>query len=33
MAELGWRPKHTDLATIVEHAWAWHQRHPKGYGG
>jgi UDP-arabinose 4-epimerase len=21
---LGWRPKHPDLQTIVEHAWKWH---------
>jgi UDP-glucose 4-epimerase len=24
--ELGWQPQHTDLRTIVAHAWAWHQR-------
>lgn len=29
--ELGWEPKH-DLRAIVESAWAWHQRHPHGYG-
>ena len=23
--ELGWRPRYPDLATIIEHAWAWHQ--------
>ena len=31
MAELGWRPKYPDLATIVQHAWNWHKNHPKGY--
>ena len=30
--ELGWEPKHPDLRTIVEHAWAWHSTHPNGYG-
>lgn len=24
--ELAWRPKYTDLATIVTHAWKWHQK-------
>ncbi|MEB3333264.1 MAG: UDP-glucose 4-epimerase GalE [Synechococcaceae cyanobacterium] len=24
--ELGWRPRYPDLGTIIEHAWAWHQR-------
>jgi UDP-glucose 4-epimerase len=24
--ELGWRPRYPDLETIIEHAWAWHQR-------
>lgn len=28
---LGWSPQHSDLKTIVEHAWAWHQTHPNGY--
>jgi UDP-glucose 4-epimerase len=23
---LGWQPRYPDLATILEHAWAWHQR-------
>ncbi len=31
MAELSWRPKFPDLATIVAHAWAWHRNHPNGY--
>lgn len=24
--ELGWRPRFPELGTIIEHAWAWHQR-------
>ena len=24
--DLGWRPRHADLHTILSHAWAWHQR-------
>jgi len=24
--ELGWKPRFSDLRTIVEHAWRWHQR-------
>ena len=24
--ELGWRPRYPELATIIEHAWSWHQR-------
>ena len=29
--ELGWRPRYTDIKTIVETAWNWHKAHPKGY--
>jgi UDP-glucose-4-epimerase GalE len=29
--ELGWRPKYTDLRSVVETAWKWHRAHPKGY--
>jgi UDP-glucose 4-epimerase len=25
-AELGWSPRYDDLATILHHAWQWHQR-------
>lgn len=32
-SELGWRPRFTDLAEIIESAWLWHQAHPNGYGG
>jgi UDP-glucose 4-epimerase len=30
--ELGWKPKYQDIRTIVESAWAWHVKHPEGYG-
>ena len=30
-ADLGWQPKMPYLKEIVGHAWAWHERHPKGY--
>jgi UDP-glucose 4-epimerase len=30
--ELGWSAKHSDLETIVRTDWAWHSRHPNGYG-
>jgi UDP-glucose 4-epimerase len=29
--ELGWVRQFPDLRQIVEHAWLWHQKHPKGY--
>jgi len=29
--ELGWKPRHTDLRSILETAWNWHRRHPKGF--
>lgn len=29
--ELGWKPRHTELAGIIETAWKWHKAHPKGY--
>lgn len=28
---LGWEPKYTNVNTILETAWAWHQSHPNGY--
>lgn len=28
---LDWRPKYTDIESIVETAWRWHSSHPKGY--
>lgn len=30
--ELGWQPGYQDIEAIVGSAWAWHQRHPGGYG-
>jgi len=30
--ELGWEPRFQSLDKIIENAWAWHQRHPGGYG-
>lgn len=29
--ELGWTPRHQTLDSIVETAWRWHERHPRGY--
>jgi UDP-glucose-4-epimerase GalE len=29
--DLGWRPRHEELETIVRHAWRWHEAHPQGY--
>jgi UDP-glucose 4-epimerase len=29
--ELGWKPQFRSLETIVESAWKWHQKFPKGY--
>jgi UDP-glucose 4-epimerase len=30
--ELHWRPRFSDLETIVRTAWEWKQKHPRGYG-
>ena len=30
--ELGWKPKYTELRPIIETAWNWHRKHPRGYG-
>ncbi len=30
--ELGWEPKFQAIDKIIESAWAWHLRHPNGYG-
>jgi UDP-glucose 4-epimerase len=30
-AELGWRPKKPELSDMISDAWAWMQRHPRGY--
>ena len=29
--ELGWKPVHSDLSTIIASAWQWHKSHPNGY--
>jgi UDP-glucose 4-epimerase len=29
---LGWTPRYTDIAGIVQTAWNWHRAHPHGYG-
>ena len=29
--ELGWQPEFENLDTIVETAWRWRERHPRGY--
>jgi UDP-glucose 4-epimerase len=31
--QLGWNPEYPDLETIVQTAWEWHRKHPKGYNG
>jgi UDP-glucose 4-epimerase len=28
---LGWVPAKSDLRSIIDSAWRWHQRHPHGY--
>ena len=28
---LGWTPKYTQVQTIIQTAWQWHQNHPTGY--
>jgi UDP-glucose 4-epimerase len=30
--ELGWKPQFQSLDKIVESAWKWHQKFPRGYG-
>jgi UDP-glucose-4-epimerase GalE len=29
--ELGWQPRYTELRAIVETAWNWHSKNPRGY--
>lgn len=31
-SELGWQPQFQSLEAIIESAWKWHQRCPRGYG-
>ncbi|CEP67431.1 UDP-glucose 4-epimerase C-terminal domain [Moorella glycerini] len=33
MAELGWRPRYTELEDIIATAWHWHRRRPRGFNG
>lgn len=28
---LDWKPKYSDLETVIESAWKWHSLHPEGY--
>lgn len=30
--ELGWKPRFQSLDTILESAWKWHRKFPRGYG-
>jgi UDP-glucose-4-epimerase GalE len=30
--DLGWKPRYTELRPIIETAWNWHRKHPRGYG-
>ena len=30
--ELGWEPRFQDIRAIIQSAWAWHVKHPDGYG-
>ena len=29
--EFSWKPKYSDIGTIVASAWKWHKNHPNGY--
>jgi len=29
--EFGWKPKYSDISTVVSSAWKWHKNHPNGY--
>ncbi len=31
-SELGWQPQFENLDAIIESAWRWHQKFPRGYG-
>lgn len=30
-AELGWKPLHSDLESIIKSAWEWHRKNPGGF--
>jgi len=29
---LGWTPQYTSISSIIQTAWKWYEKHPKGYG-
>ncbi|MBO0695919.1 MAG: UDP-glucose 4-epimerase GalE, partial [Verrucomicrobia bacterium] len=29
--ELGWQPRFQSIEAIIESAWKWHQKFPRGY--
>ena len=31
-SELGWQPEFSNLETIIDSAWQWQMKHPRGYG-
>ena len=31
--EMDWRPRYTELESIIATAWEWHRRNPNGYAG
>jgi UDP-glucose 4-epimerase len=31
MSDLGWQPRFSELDSIIESAWRWHEAHPRGY--
>lgn len=31
-SELGWKPKYTEIESIISTAWQWFEKHPDGYG-
>jgi len=31
-SELGWKPQYQEIDTIIASYWAWHVKHPHGYG-
>jgi UDP-glucose 4-epimerase len=33
MRELEWQPRHSDLRAIIQSAWEWKMRNPRGYAG
>ena len=31
--DLGWSPRYTEIAEIIQTAWKWHTTHPNGFAG